>query len=339
MSRLSLSALGATFCLLTNPSHAHDAHAPDAHAPIGVMGDHSHGEGEFMVSYRYMSMGMKGNRDGTSSLSPAQVRARGFNMVPLNMTMEMHMLGAMYGYSDNLTLTTMLPYIRKEMDVLSMGGQVFHTETEGIGDAKIGGIYVLGHQHDSQNASRQQWHLNVNLSLPTGAIDERGPTPMSANAKRPYPMHLGTGTFDPSFGLTYNRHYADWSWGAQGMVTFRLGENDENYRFGHQYEAAAWSQYRFNDAFSFGARVTGQLVQDIEGRDPDLMPTMIPTADPNLFGARRILGNLSLNYIVPEGQLRGQRFAVEAGIPLYEDLDGPQMSQSYSFTAGWQYAF
>ncbi|NBD18196.1 MAG: hypothetical protein GVY04_19270 [Cyanobacteria bacterium] len=27
---------------------------PDGHAPIGVMGDHVHGQGEWMLSYRYM---------------------------------------------------------------------------------------------------------------------------------------------------------------------------------------------------------------------------------------------------------------------------------------------
>ena len=33
---------------------------PDGHAPISVMGDHMHAMGEWMVSYRYMTMDMKG---------------------------------------------------------------------------------------------------------------------------------------------------------------------------------------------------------------------------------------------------------------------------------------
>lgn len=46
--------------------HAHDAKMPDDHAPLGVMGDHVHNAGEFMVSYRFSRMSMEGNRDGTS---------------------------------------------------------------------------------------------------------------------------------------------------------------------------------------------------------------------------------------------------------------------------------
>jgi hypothetical protein len=42
----------------------------DDHAPIGVMADHYHEAGEFMFSYRYMSMSMQGNLDGSRSLSP-----------------------------------------------------------------------------------------------------------------------------------------------------------------------------------------------------------------------------------------------------------------------------
>jgi hypothetical protein len=45
---------------------AHGAHGRASdHAPIGVMGEHPHAAGEFMLSYRYMFMSMKGNRDGT----------------------------------------------------------------------------------------------------------------------------------------------------------------------------------------------------------------------------------------------------------------------------------
>ncbi|NOR42674.1 MAG: hypothetical protein GQ572_04995, partial [Gammaproteobacteria bacterium] len=43
----------------------HDHTRPDSHAPIGVSGDHLMRDGEFMLTYRYMSMDMEGNRTGT----------------------------------------------------------------------------------------------------------------------------------------------------------------------------------------------------------------------------------------------------------------------------------
>ena len=56
--------------LLSLSSFAHNepwtASRPDGHAPISVMGDHMHAMGEWMVSYRYMTMDMKGLLKGSN---------------------------------------------------------------------------------------------------------------------------------------------------------------------------------------------------------------------------------------------------------------------------------
>lgn len=54
---LCAALLAASFPVLT------DTRA-DGHAPIGVMGDHLHKKGSYMLSYRFMRMSMAGNRDG-----------------------------------------------------------------------------------------------------------------------------------------------------------------------------------------------------------------------------------------------------------------------------------
>jgi hypothetical protein len=96
------------------------------HAPIGVMGDHTHDAGEWMLSYRYSRMEMGGNQDGTSDVSTEEVLNQ-FNVAPLDMTMEMHMFGAMYGLTDDLTLMGMLPYVEKTMDHINgMGAGFYH---------------------------------------------------------------------------------------------------------------------------------------------------------------------------------------------------------------------
>ncbi len=45
------------------------------HAPIGVMGDHYHGKGEWMVSVRQMGMWMAGNRNETTDLEDNEIIA------------------------------------------------------------------------------------------------------------------------------------------------------------------------------------------------------------------------------------------------------------------------
>ncbi len=170
----------------------------DSHAPIGVMGDHTHRIGEFMFSYRFMRMHMSGMRDGTDNLEAEQV-LQDFTVTPVQMDMEMHMLGAMYAPTERLTLMAMTPYVRNEMVHLTRMGGVFTTESSGLGDIKLSGLYTL-----SQITGRQ-WHMNLGLSVPTGKTDERDATPMSSNALLPYPMQLGSGTCNLTLGITHNR--------------------------------------------------------------------------------------------------------------------------------------
>ena len=62
--------------LLSLTSFAHNepwtASRPDGHAPISVMGDHMHAMGEWMVSYRYMTMDMQGLLKGSDSIQPSE---------------------------------------------------------------------------------------------------------------------------------------------------------------------------------------------------------------------------------------------------------------------------
>ena len=69
-------ALAATACVtVSTPALADEGHELDSldHAPIGVMGDHRHKKGEWMVSYRLMHMDMAGIQIGTDSVTPEQV--------------------------------------------------------------------------------------------------------------------------------------------------------------------------------------------------------------------------------------------------------------------------
>ena len=105
-------------------SLADEISLPDDHAPIGVMGDHNHKAGEWMLSYRYGFMEMDGNRDGTDDLSSAEVLAD-FMVAPVDMTTQMHMFGLMYGVTDRLTVMSMGSYVRKSMNHVTRMGKEF----------------------------------------------------------------------------------------------------------------------------------------------------------------------------------------------------------------------
>jgi len=328
----------------------------DGHAPIGVMGDHMHHKGEWMLSYRYMRMDMDGNRIGTDEVSDAQIlqvpnRFFGAPMqppflrvVPTRMTMDMHMLGAMYAPTDDLTLMVMANYLEKEMDHLTynmagtdvIGG--FTTETQGFSDTKISGLLRL---YDDRHHNHV--HLNLGLSLPTGSITERGtvlrPNNTTAETRVPYAMQLGTGTFDLLPGLTYTGRTGDLSWGVQYRAEVRLeDENDEGYAWGDKHAVTGWIAYQWAPWISTSARLDATTQAAIDGIDPAIaLP--VQTANPLFYGGERVDAYFGVNLAGQTGALRGHRLALEVGAPIYQDLNGPQLETDWTLTVGWQKAF
>ncbi len=305
---------------------------PDGHAPIGVMGDHAHKKGEFMFSYRYMFMNMDGNRDGTNSLSDREV-LQDFMVTPVDMTMQMHMVGGMYAVNDDLTLMAMVPYVSKEMEHLTRMGGRFTTNSEGFGDIKTTALYTIFNQ------DKQRVHLNLGASFPTGSINEKDDTPAGENQILPYPMQIGSGTFDLLPGITYLGQSGKGSWGAQALTTLRLGKNNNGYRLGNKYQLSGWVARNWTDWLSTSLRLTGTTWGDIDGADDRLNPMMIPTADPDLRNGTQINLGFGINLYAPEGNLQGSRLAMEFELPILRDLDGPQLETDWQFTLGLQSSF
>jgi len=310
-----------------------DSHRPDSHAPIGVMGDHTHEKGEVMLSYRYMYMDMRPNHIGSNEVTPQQSLAAGFLIAPTNMRTESHMVGAMIGATDDLTLGFMLPHIDKSMDHLVANGTTFNTQLSGIGDFKFGGLL------DIWEKGTQKAHLNLMISAPTGSITDTDFVPPAGGRVRlPYPMQLGSGSWDLLPGITYLGQQGDFSWGAQLLGTIRLEDNDQGYQFGNEVTANSWVAYRLSDSLSTSLRVTGKSWGDIEGSDPRIGGP-VPTARPDLRAGSRLDVFGGVNYYFRNGFFEGHRLAVEAGRSVYQDLDGPQLGMDWMMTVGWQKAF
>ena len=317
----------------------------DGHAPIGVMGDHTHSKGEFMFSYRYMLMNMDGNRDGTESLSPGEVLrpsstdpTQGYMVTPLEMPMQMHMFGVMYAPTDDLTLMAMVPFISAEMDHLNRMGGTFTTESGGLGDIKLGGLYKFVQQGNIRI------HANFSVSLPTGDIEQRDDTPLGSNSLLPYPMQIGSGTYDLMPGVTYLGQKGDFSWGSQVWSTLRLGENSNDYALGNRFGFTNWVGYRLADWISPQLRLDFQSWGNIRGRDPRYAgalngaPQLVHTVDPNLKAGTRLDLGIGTNFWVPGGALHHLRFGAEFLVPVIQDLDGPQMETDWLLVLGLQYA-
>ncbi|MCB1555801.1 MAG: transporter [Alphaproteobacteria bacterium] len=360
LSLFTVLALEAFFASQDARAQEHHATLHAHHkalAPAGIMGDHMHGAGEFMLSYGYMHMDMDGNRDGTNNLSATTIATtvpnRFFGMagqpatlrvVPERMTMDMHMLGAMYAPTDNVTLMLMARYLEKEMDHTTFAGGAgttvlghFTTRSEGLGDTQATALVRLW-DHGTQHL-----HAHLGLSLPTGSITETAtvltPMNMRPRMRMPYAMQLGTGTFDFLPGLTYTAAHGPWHWGAQYAGEVRLeNENDEGYAWGDKHSLALWSGYQWAPWIGTTARLTGTTQDKIDGIDPNIVAP-IQTADPDNYGGQTLTFSLGTTLTGQSGALKGHQLAFEATAPVYRHVNGPQLETDWAVTVGWRHAF
>src|SRR5437762_253635 len=300
---------------------------------LNVIGGHTHPAGQRMLGYEFMFMDMDGHLSGTRDVSESEILKR-FPSASTGMTVEEHMVEVMYAPTNELTLMAMLPIKHIEMDMVTRDGFRFTERSEGIGDLQVLALYTfLG-----SVTKGHRLILNAGMSFPTGSIDEKN-TIMGDTFQLEYPMQLGSGTYDLRPGLTYLGESKKWAWGAQFLTTLRFGRNGNGYRLGNEYDLGGWFGYAMTDWFAPSLRINGRIWGNVHGADPNIDSTFDPEGDPHRQGGRRVDLLMGTNFFVPKGIFKGTRLMIEAGLPIYENLDGPQLSTSWLFSVGLTYSF
>lgn len=323
--------------------------------PIGIGGGRVIKPGQLMLSYRYMRSQKNELLSGDDRVSTTKVATRRnhfagrpgqpptYRNAPQNMTMQVHGFGAQVGITDNLSAMIGVPYIIKERTAVTFQGPAgttelgtFQNETSGIGDVAASGLYKL---YDDPT---HHLHLMAGLSVPTGSIREKGKTlrPDGTTSKRrlAYGLQLGSGTYDLLPGLTYWGAKNSWNWGLQAMGRVHLGENDEGYTLGDRAFVTGWGGYTLGHGVTASLRLSQEYMGDIDGNDNSITGAS-PTTDPNNYGGWKTLTSFGLDYRVPEGPLMGVTPGVEVTVPLYQDLNGPQLSDAWTVFVGVRKVF
>jgi hypothetical protein len=334
--------------------HIHDAHTMEAHgAHTGAAAHihHQHPKGDWMFEYRFMRMSMDGLLDGTDGVDtrdisgvfpgmpPTQDPSKAYRIAPTEMTMDMHMVMVMYGWTDRVALMGMATYLDNEMDMvmhmpaMDMTGTM---ETDGFGDSLVG---VMIQSSDRLTAS-------LGLSIPTGSIDERldftmtGTNPMTGmtqsitnRVKAGYPMQLGSGTWDLIPSVTYAMAGEKLGAGVQASYTWRVGENDNDYTLGNLIEVITWAKHAVNQFLLGTIKFSYAHWGRMDGQDPEINPSIAPTTDPRATGGSRVDVSLGLNGFVGNGH----SFGIEFGAPIYQDLNGPQMETDWILSLSYQF--
>jgi len=315
----------------TDHATHHANHHANQHAPIGVMGDHMHKRGEWMFSYRRMTMTMEDNLQRDQAISANDILQE-YNMAPLKMNTTMDMLGAMYAPSDKLTLILMVNYLEKEMDsTMDMGmGMLMpmNTKSSGWGDTKISALLSL------HNGNSNGLHVNLGASIPTGSTTKSN----NMGKRLAYPMQLGSGTYDLEPGITYNGKNDFLKWGGQIKGVFHLSDNDEGYTLGDQVTASSWASYRVNPWLATAIRLTYTYTKNIDGTDGSIDANMSPPARRNNYGGDRLDVSIGITLLGTKPEHRGHQIGIEYTTTIDQEANGIQMEMQDMLNIGYQYA-
>ena len=304
-----------------------------AHGTVTEHSMHSHGgSGMLMAEYVYERMYMDGYLDTTDEVSTQELvdnlGVYRYGMAGTDMTMDMHMFMLMY-HTRTYMVMLMLHYMSNEMGMLTDDGTRSTMKSSGVADT------ILTFQ--------QTWKYNigytVGISLPTGSIDEHGPMTHAAgvttDTKFPYAMQLGSGTYDLIFGLDYQNTQGKMNWGVDWQYTLRTGTNDNDYTLGDKSILGGWMSYMNTSTITTRGRLEWMEVGQIDGADPELVPTMSPAADSRNYGGRRldVIGSVKWE----NDQMTS--VAGELTLPVYQNLFGPQMKTEWIVGVKFGYMF
>ena len=290
------------------------------HGPIGVMGDHFHKKGEWMVSLRLANMEMKKNTLNGNSISADNILKQpnpffkipmmmknsesmkmpmNLSVIPKKMTMRMIMFGAMYAPSDKITLMGMAMFNDKEMILDTHQGMMarnylgsFETSSSDLSKISFSALFNL-HKRESS-----RWHAIFGLEKSVGDNFEKGlvltPMNMKASITLPYGMQPSDKALRLITGLTNVRSIGSFKLGNQLLVKKVIDEKDWNY--GDEFEYNLWFQGSFSEKASYSFRLNYKDQDSIDGSDKTIMAP-VQTANPLNYGGEVINFGIGINAI------------------------------------------
>ena len=331
--------------------------------PMNILGGGIPETHEFRLKISPMYMRMDGLRDGTSNVHETDILGMPVDMMgnatgkymaaPTSMDMTMLNVSAGYSFSDKFFAGAMFMY--KDMDMnmkfssmmqTMTGKNGFDMDSDGISDTMLMGKYRLF--ADDPLIPTSQMSLFFGLSLPTGSIDEKNENhPLLARQDEllPYGMQLGSGTFDPSVGLLYQGSTSPWWWGVNGVYTARLYDNKRDYRLGDEFRLDGYAMYQFKPNWLLQVQLNGEYKGDIDGemnqfangRSGHAMqgnpnsPATTPLWDTDNYGGTKLFTTLGVQWQPAPLHVIDLNF----GVPIYQDLNGPQLKDDYRVMLTW----
>lgn len=328
-SILSL-AIGAFSLFSLSNAQAHVS--ADGHAPAGVMYEHMHKAGDFMLGYNVQRLSQDGAYyHGDNKLAANSDLLKPYSMLTQDHDMYMHMLHLMYAPTDNLSLMLMPMYMSMDMGMqMNMHGDAGH--------GAHGGMHSMSHSHSvkgwgdtilsaSYRAFQNDQHQVITtlaLSAPTGDYKKKGSDGLPVH----YGMQLGAGLWQALPSVTYIYTQDQVKLGAQVATRQPIFDdvNDLGYYAGDQRSATAWASYLWHDNISTSVRVQYQNTDTIQGHYKGVHKHSAAADLQGNYGGEQTFAGIGVNTLVPS--LGNLRVGAEYMLPIHENLNGVQQQTS-----------
>ncbi|MEK4031532.1 outer membrane beta-barrel protein [Methylocystis sp. IM3] len=349
---LSLSGLNAAFV----PAQAEDAlvvpsfgpqeepETPPPPPPLSVFGDNMPEPGKATLSVIPTFANNSHSLIGTKGVSSQYIvsttpwfwspLASNVRIVPQNQFTQAQTVTLAYGIAKNLSIVLATGMVEKHSDLMTFYGEsnliprgMSFPGTDSLQDSSAALIW---------RAYEDPIHrikLNLGVSFPTGSNHNLGGALLQTGGgytigRAFYGMQSGTGTYDVLPGVMYAGRIAPWSWGLSYRARLPLTYNPQGYMWGNYQEVNAWGGYTWFPGFTTTIRANFNIQSPIAGADW-LMPGKLQSANPNFYGGKRIEMYAGADI---DGKLFGApgfTIGVEGGVPVYQNLNGPQLSKNW----------
>lgn len=302
----------------------------------GMMNDHMHEGGEFMVGLRFTRDRFAGpNVSGSDPVPDSQILAAGYTVRASAMTMDMAMLDLMFAPTSDITLMVMPHYMWHRMDMLGIDpantggmmaghglafGQVHSHGAEGFGDTLVSASYRLA-RSASFNA-----HATLGLWVPTGHEGLKNPDGSFVH----YGMQPGSGTWDLEPAVTVSGREGAIGWGGQASYRWRTSDhNASGFAFGDKAQASAWLSYLLGGDVGATTRLSYEHEGAILGHYNAGHGHASPPDRQANYGGDMVSAGLGLNWLLPVASSHRPQLGVEVKVPVYQHLNGYQLARDY----------
>ncbi len=232
-----------------------------------------------------------------------------------------------FGINEDVTLSIDVPYVVKELKTRTQGGRRITLNSEGLGDVST--IAKWRFFKDPGLGETTEAAAFFGFKLPTGRDDVR-----DEGQRLPQPLQPGTGSLDAILGTAFTRLWNGGRWLVNADLFYKANSEANDYRFGNTLRFDVGGQFRvYPRRYERYDQLTLNAILEMNGRyvaKDTLDGERIGTT-----GGLKLFISPGIQAIVTDSLL----FELGVQVPVYRDLNGPQLAEDFRATFGLRLRF